>query len=98
MIVPVDINVDDLLHAPFVGQWLGPERVYAVLRRGGGALLRAHDGEHDGGKDTNSHRKEALRHGAVIHELSTPYDGLQKTVEIWPVSARFWLANPLPRG
>src|SRR5262245_21585620 len=66
VIVPVDIDVDDLLHAPFVGQWLGPERVYAVLRRGGRALLRADDGEHYAGKDTNGHRKEALGHGAVI--------------------------------
>ncbi len=46
VVVFVDVDVDDLLHAPFVGQALGPKGIYAVNR----ALLRVRCGKDQSGE------------------------------------------------
>src|SRR5438105_10746814 len=53
VVVLIHIDVDDLLHAPFVGQSLGPKGVYPVFR----SLLRTRCGSGQAGKraEYNNH-------------------------------------------
>jgi hypothetical protein len=61
VVVFVDVDVDDLLHAPFVGQALGPKGVDAVNR----ALLRVRRGNAESDK-ARKYERDSKNSGRLI--------------------------------
>jgi hypothetical protein len=61
VVVFVDVDVDNLLHAPFVGQALGPKGVDAVNR----ALLRVRRGNAESDK-AREYERDSKNSGRLI--------------------------------